>query len=191
MTHLSQSPFNTILKLLVEVCGLVATAPAQMTQPKESEDVKSHLQTLAWRIRSISILDRSDDEYPGMATMVELFQLAALVYLNRASGHIIESAAETQQRIERGLSIFSRITSCERQFPLLILGCEAWTDADRCTVLDLTSRTEKKDSSRSVFLTKKLIQAVWVQDDLSQGQIEYTEKLSAIMSCCTTLPTFV
>ncbi|CEJ56417.1 hypothetical protein PMG11_02625 [Penicillium brasilianum] len=191
MTNSNQSPVNTILKLLAEVCDLVAAAPAQMTPSKESDDFKSYLKVLAWRIRSISISDTRVNEYQGMATIVELFQLAALVYLNRAFGHIIESAAETQQRIERAFDIFSRITSCERQFPLLILSCEAWTDAERCTVLDLISRTEERDSSRSLFLTKKLIQAVWVQDDLSQGQIEYTEKLDAIMSCCTILPTFV
>ncbi|KAJ5379882.1 uncharacterized protein N7496_002310 [Penicillium cataractarum] len=189
MAHSNQSPFNTILKLLAEVCNLVAARPSQMIPFKEFDDFKSYLKVLAWRIRSISISNTIVNEYPGMATTVELFQLAALVYLNRAFGHIIGS--ETEQRIERGFDILSRMTSCERQFPLLILSCEAWTDADRCTVLDLISRTEKRDSSRSLCLTKKLIQAVWIQDDLSQGQIEYTEKLSAIMSCCTILPTFV
>ncbi|OQE43619.1 hypothetical protein PENCOP_c003G02066 [Penicillium coprophilum] len=191
MTHSTQSPFTTILKLLTEVCDLVAAAPAQMTPSKESDNFKSYLKILAWRIRSIPILDTTVDEYPGMTAIVELFQLATLVYLNRASGNIIESDAKTQQHIERSFSIFSQLSSCERQFPLLILGCEARTDGERCTVLDLICRTEKGDSSRSLFLTKKLIQAIWVQDDLSQGQIDYAEKLSAIMSCCTILPTFV
>lgn len=191
MIHSTQSPFTTILKLLAEVCDLVAAAAAQMNPPKECDNFKSYLKILAWRIRSIPIPDTIVDEYPGMATLGELFQLATLVYLNRASENNIESVAETQQRINRAFGIFSQLSSCERQFPLLILGCEARTDGERCTVLDLICRTEKGDSSRSLFLTKKLIQAIWVQDDLSQGQIDYKERLSAIMSCCTILPTFV
>ncbi|CAI7584537.1 unnamed protein product [Penicillium glandicola] len=189
--HSTQSPFTTILKLLTEVCDLVAVAPAQMTSSKESDNFKSYLKILAWKIQSIPISDTTVHKYPGMATLVELFQLATLVYLNRVSKNIIESAAKTQQRIERAFIIFSELDSCERQFPLFILGCEARTDDERCAVLDLICRTEKRDSSRSLFLTKKLIEAIWAQDDLSQGQIDYTEKLSAIISCCAILPTFV
>lgn len=158
---------------------------------KEADNFKSYLKILAWKVRSISFSDTIIDENPSLAALVELFQLATLIYLNRAFGNILESAAETQQRVERAFGIFSELSSCERQYPLFILGCEARTDAERYIILDLISRTEKGDSSRSLFITKKLIQAIWVQDDLSQDEIDYTEKLSAIMSCCTILPTFV
>ncbi|CAI7572340.1 unnamed protein product [Penicillium palitans] len=190
ITHSTQSPFIKILKSLTEVCNLVATTLTHMS-PSEEADFKSYLKILAWKIRSISISDTIIDENPSMAALVELFQLATLIYLNRAFGNILESTAETQQRVERAFGIFSELSSCERQYPLFILGCEARTDAERYIILDLISRTEKGGSSRSLFITKKLIQAIWVQDDLSQGEIDYTEKLSAIMSCCTILPTFV
>ncbi|OQE03170.1 hypothetical protein PENSOL_c001G05336 [Penicillium solitum] len=191
ITHSTQSPFIKILKSFIEVCNLVPTNLTHMSPSEEADNFKSYLKILAWKIRSISISDTIVDENPRMAALVELFQLATLVYLNRAFGNTLESAAETQQRVERAFSIFSELSSCERQYPLFILGCEARTDAERCIVMDLISRTEKGDSSRSLFITKKLIQAIWVQDDLSQGEIDYTGKLSAIMSCCTILPTFV
>ncbi|KAJ5675523.1 hypothetical protein N7462_008420 [Penicillium macrosclerotiorum] len=190
-TYPTQSPFTTILKLLAEVCDLATKKPPPKSQSKAYDGFKSYLQIIAWRIQSISISDDTIEGSSSMATLVELFQLATLVYLSRTSGNILEPAAETQQRIERAFSIFSQLNSCERQFPLLILGCEARTEVERRTVLDVLSRTEKGASSRSLFLTRRLIQAIWVQDDLSQGQINYTEKLSAILSCCTILPTFV
>ncbi|KAJ5356441.1 hypothetical protein N7517_011050 [Penicillium concentricum] len=191
ITHSTQSSFTKILKSLTGVFNLVATKPSHMSSSEEADNFKSYLKILTWRIRSIPISDTIINENPSMATLVELFQLATLIYLNRVFGNILELITETQQQIERAFSIFSQLKSCERQYPLFILGCEARTDGERCIVLDLISRTEKRDSSRSLFLTKKLIQAIWVQDDLSHGEIDYTEKLSAILSCCTILPTFV
>ncbi|KAJ5833245.1 hypothetical protein N7474_001556 [Penicillium riverlandense] len=191
IAHSAESIFTTTLKLLAEVCNTVATAPPHVLSSQGSDSFKSYLKILAWRIRSVVISDNTIGGRSDMAALVELFQLATLVYLSRIFGNTFEPAFETQQRIERAFNIFSQLSSCDRQFPLLILGCEARTDAERCTVLDLISRTEERTSSRSLFLTKKLIQAIWVQDDLSQGHIVYTEKLSAILTCCTILPTFV
>jgi hypothetical protein len=191
IAYSTQSPFTTTLRLLTEICDLVGTIPSHTPPYKTSDSFKSYLQILAWRVRSIPVSDNTVDGSPGMTALMELFQLATLVYLSRVSGNILEPAADTEQRIQRAFVIFSQLSSCERQFPLLILGCEARTDEERCTVLDLISRTEKGASSRSLFLTKKLIQAIWVQEDLSQGQVNYTDKLSAILSCCTILPAFV
>lgn len=41
-----------------------------------------------------------------------------------------------------------------------------------------------------LFLTNRLIQADWVQDDLPEGQIDYAEKLNAIVSFSSILPIF-
>ncbi|KAJ5952399.1 uncharacterized protein N7479_010812 [Penicillium vulpinum] len=153
ITYSTQSPFNKVLKSLTEVCNLVATKPSYDSPSGKAEDFENYLKILAWRIRSIPTSDTIIDENPSMVTLVELFQLATLIYLNRAFGNILEPATETQKRIERAF--------------------------------------ERRDSSRSLFLTKKLIQAIWAQDDLSQGEIDYTKKLSAILSCCNILPTFV
>ncbi|KAJ5817935.1 hypothetical protein N7447_007943 [Penicillium robsamsonii] len=153
ITHSAQSPFTKILRSLTEVCNLVATKLSNMFSSEEADDFESYVKILAWRIQSIPISDTIIDENPSMVTFVELFQLATLIYLNRAFGNILEPASQTQQRVEQAF--------------------------------------EKRDSSRSLFLTKKLIQAIWIQDDLAHGEIDYTEKLSAILSCCTILPTFV
>ncbi|KAF2682327.1 hypothetical protein K458DRAFT_370106 [Lentithecium fluviatile CBS 122367] len=181
----------TTLHLLSELCDAVSTRPhfAAMTA-EELEDYKSFLRVLDWRCRSNAI-DPHSKETPGMTTVEELYRLATLVYLHRASGDALGQPARTQQYIDKGLILFSQLAACERQFPVFILGSEARTDEERAIVLDLVSRTEKKSSSRSLNHVKMLLQAVWAQDDLADGELDYWDKMSTIISCCSIVPSLV
>ncbi|KAL4861459.1 hypothetical protein BDV12DRAFT_191071 [Aspergillus spectabilis] len=112
---------------------------------------------------------------------------ATLIYLYRASNSTLP-----------GLSIvtdlpgpFHNSAPIRSNLPHFILGCEAGTDTQRSIVLNLFEQTEKSTSSRSLFLVKKIIQAIWVQNDLAESGILYMGRLSAIVSCCPILPTFV
>ncbi|PNH49180.1 hypothetical protein VD0003_g7958 [Verticillium dahliae] len=74
-----------------------------------------------------------------------------------------------------------QLSFCKQQFPIHVIGCEARTDEQRAAVLDVISRTEKMSSSRSLNYCKRILQAVWAQDDLVNGcNIGYREKLSSI-----------
>ena len=185
------SPCNKTLALLSEGCDTLATAQLEAMSASQLDNYSSFMRSLGWRIQSISTTDDIEQDQTRKSRALELFQLATMVYLNRISGNLLELPIKTQQMIGEGFALFAQLSACERQFPLFVLGCEARTDAERCIVLDLLDRTEEKASSRSLCLLRRLIQAVWVQDDLAQGEVDYTEKLGAIMSCCSTLPTFV
>ena len=104
---------------------------------------------------------------------------------------LLDQSARTQQQIDRAFSIFSELSSCKRQFPLLILGCEARTDQQRAIVLDLIARTEKGTSSRPIIQVKILIHAMWAQDDLADQELNYWDKLSSIISACSIVPSLV
>jgi len=67
----------------------------------------------------------------------------------------------------------------QRQFPLLILGCEARTDEDRMVVLDLISGTEQSKSVCTLGNVKSLIQSLWAQDDLTEQELGYVDKVSS------------
>ena len=95
-----------------------------------------------------------------------------------------------RSRIEKSLLIFSRAATLQRQFPLLILGCEARTDEDRMVVLDLMSRTEKNTGIRNLQCMRGIIQSLWAQDDLAEKEIGYTEKMRAVLSSSGILPSF-
>ena len=64
-------------------------------------------------------------------------------------------------------------------------------DEQRAAILDLMSRTAERVPSRAFTYTRIILQAVWTQDDLADGPLEYWQKLSQIIKRCTNLPTFV
>jgi hypothetical protein len=121
--------------------------------------------------------------------VLELYQLAMLVYLNRANPKL-SPPSRTQQQIDRGFEIFTQLHSCPRQFPIFILGCEARSDDQRAVILDLICKTEEGVSTRSFNYCRELLQALWAQDDLASGDIDYLDKLSYVICCCKIVPTF-
>ena len=123
--------------------------------------------------------------------VMELYRLAMLAYLSRASDNPRYLSTRTQQHIDKAFAILARLGSCDRQFPVFILGCEARSDDQRAVVLDLISRTEQGNSSRSLNLVRVLLQASWAQDELGKGDLNYWDKMSYIISCCKVMPAFV
>lgn len=133
----------------------------------------------------------TSDDYTDAPLILELYQLAMLIYLNRVSQNLLNHWTSTQKQIDKAFAMLTRIGSCDRQFPVFILGCEACSDDQRAAVLDLISRTEKNVSSRSFNYVRLLLQAIWAQDDLAEGDLNYWDKLSYVISCCKIMPTFV
>ncbi|KAL5042601.1 hypothetical protein BDW71DRAFT_144495 [Aspergillus fruticulosus] len=175
--QLTPSPTNTLLILFNQGYQVLAATPDPV--PPRA------LQTLAWELQTLPLPDAPDPTF-------ELFRLAILVYFDRMTASTLEPRSSTQARIQHALTIFATLDSCPRQFPLFIIGCEARTDEERCTVLELIDRTEKTASSRSVVILRALIKAVWVQDDLAgDRELGYREKMTAIVSVCSLLPMFV
>lgn len=159
-------------------------------------DDTSLLLILEWRIRQSVVLTEFKEPLPGEwlseceGTLI-IYHLALLVYLERASGVTSQASNTLRSRIHRALNIFSHLKTLQRHFPLLIIGCEARGDEERLIVLDLISRTEQKSSVRSLESVKGLIQSLWAQDDLADQDLNYTEKVRAVMSSRASLPAFV
>lgn len=180
-----------MLDLLSEVCDTVSS---NAISPETSDNVDDHnnfLKMLDWRIRSLplpKVTEKSDD-----ATLVmKLYQLAMLLYFTHSSEGVTNQPIRTQQQIDQAFAILPRLSSCQQQFPIYIIGCEARTDEQRAVILDIISRTEKMSSSRSFHLCKRLLQASWAQDDLAEwNNISYRNKLSSIMSLAKIVPAFV
>lgn len=190
------SPTLATLELLSDVCDAIATRPPNTLTPEDVNNYKGFMRLLDWRIRNIQAShatgkEMEEDGAGEERTLVELYQLAILVYLNRVSGNIFGQGKKVQEHVEKGLSIFAQLDSCERQFPIFILGSEARTDEQRTSVLNLIDRTEKRSSSRSLNHVRLLILAVWAQDDLADKEVNYWDKMSAIISRCSILPSLV
>ena len=179
------------VQLLADVIKVSSVIPNLPTMPhQEREDLKALLRLQDWRIKSTPI-EPSTEHCPEKAAVVELHRLAMRVYLNCASGHVLGQAAKTRQHLDRAFDLFAQLSACERLFPVFVLGSQARTDHERAIVLDLMARTEKKQSSRSLNHVQILVQAIWTQDDLADGELDYWTKLTAIISCCSIVPSLV
>ncbi|KAL2825096.1 fungal-specific transcription factor domain-containing protein [Aspergillus cavernicola] len=124
--------------------------------------------------------------------IAELYRLAALIYLHRMSGPL--PGASTDIRIYKKLAfdILSRLLTCERAFPLSIVGCEAETDEQRSLVLSIISKTQRESNIRSLACVERLVKTKWIQDDLDEADtLPYSCRLSLIISSSDFLPTFI
>jgi hypothetical protein len=178
------------VELLLEVSETIAASPPAFSSSQDLDDYKSFLRVLDWKIRNIEILNIGDESAES-STITELYRQALLVYINRISGDLLGQSARTQQQIEQGFDSISKLTCCERQFPVFIFGCEARTDEQRAIIQDVIARTEVKYSSRSLAHVKSLINACWVQDDFAKNTLSYWDKLRLVIGSCSILPSLV
>ncbi|KAL2820560.1 fungal-specific transcription factor domain-containing protein [Aspergillus cavernicola] len=177
------STLNILLRLLSEGCEMLSNRPTT-TSPTALIQYKTSMKILSKRLKALP--------FPNSPSpTLQLFYHATLIYFNRATSNLLEPASKTQLRISQGFTLLSSLDSCERHFPLFILGCESRTDEDRCMILDLIARTERTGASRSLTLTRIFMEHVWVQDDLAIGKLDYAKTLSAVIGSCAILPTFV
>ena len=125
-------------------------------------------------------------------TLVELYRLAALLYLNRAalkySGHELKH----RRLVEEALLLLGDLQVHQASWPLFIIACEAKTDAQRKEVLRLFPETAPRLYVKSsIDGLRHMVQTCWNQDDLHADRgLDYTTKLSAVISSSKFLPPF-
>jgi hypothetical protein len=77
------------------------------------------------------------------------------------------------------------LETCTPQFPIFILGCEAYDDNQRAMILDLISRTEQAIRTRSFAQVRMLLEAIWAQHDLSVLDCgvkdSYSQRVSSVV----------
>lgn len=152
-----------------------------------TDDYQQYLKLLEWKLRRDNISNQQKSaptEGSSWNTdgVVELYQLATLIYLKRASADTTKEGSYLLAWIERSFDMLSRFEHCQWPFPLLILGCEARADDQRTIILDLISRTERSIHFQKLNSIKKTIQRIWVQDDLVAEQFNYVHKLGVVLS---------
>ncbi|KAK6860786.1 hypothetical protein PG995_004422 [Apiospora arundinis] len=181
------------IELLSEMCdGAVTPAPSRGSHG-DLTDHQNYLKILDWKIRNLPVTTSGFGFGCDVESKLELYRLAMLIYLNRASEDTLRQAARTQQHVDQGFSILSKLGFCDHQFPVFILGCEARGDGEREEILRLIQRTEDHGTCRAFNYVKRLLEAFWAQKDLASGggrDLKYWDQLSDVMSRCAVLPTF-
>jgi hypothetical protein len=183
---------HELLALLSEVCDNVL----EPSNPDyHTDDYKNYIKVLEWKLRRIRVMpsntDHIDPTIVASWRILELFRLATLIYVVRSSEGITKLSAKLDEWIEVSFAIMSQVDVCQSPFPLLILGCEADSDERRMVLLELVSKTEKRTRSQDLEFVTDIIQAVWAQDDLADGGLDYAHKLHVIFSSSGIVPALV
>ncbi|KAI0200564.1 fungal-specific transcription factor domain-containing protein [Astrocystis sublimbata] len=169
---LSSTPLDTLQRTIHTAESLVKSVPQLCTAAASSKTEAG--------------LDR-------LAALTELYRTAILVYIARLCASMFGETRDLTHLLDRGFAQIEQMQTCDRLFPVFILGCEADTDERRLLVLNLLRRTEKTHV-RSLDCLRRGLDSVWIQDDLHADQdimLDYMNKLDVIVSSSHTMPTFV
>lgn len=168
---------------------MASESPMPLTDSRQDQ-CRSLVQRLECAQQDLEDRVISAPDKHKIQSIAELFRLAGLIYLLRTNAH--SSASEdVELHASSAFTILDTLDTCERGFPMFIIGCEARSDVERKRVLGLFSRTQQHRYSGSLIVAQHMVERSWAQDDLYPGvTIDYTRKLNLIMSSYTFLPTF-
>ena len=111
-----------------------------------------------------------DNETANAATLhalhlAELYRLAARLYLARVARGDVRDNLTVVSLVSEAIDLLRSMGRCERPWPLFIIALEARTDDQRRVVLDAFTGLDKRPLW-NMSVTKKLVLAAWVKQDL-------------------------
>jgi hypothetical protein len=185
---------HEILYLLSEVFNTVVESSNPV---RNTENYRKQLHTLDFELQILA--ERENHEHtatskpnPIFDLVVELYRLATLIYLHRASSGILTTDQRFPGWVDQAFALLSQLPACQWPFPLLIFGCEAQTEEQRITILDIMQRTIENGQHRNITTTEQVIKTVWNQSDLVSGDLDYVHKLGVILSSTQrSVPAFI
>lgn len=195
---------NRILDLLSEAIDLYKQNLASQEANRAKGTTHSHFPSLDTVVpkmneaidheRQKALASHMYDMYPSELQLVEVYQLATLVYTSRLVESISGIFQNVEHLLDQAFHLLSRMEHCQRFFPVFIVGCEAHDDLRRTMILELIDRTERKFHIGRLECLRSAIRTAWVQHDLAADEdlvLKYTDKISAVLSGGGTLPSLV
>lgn len=126
--------------------------------------------------RSGSTAQRTED-------IAELYRLGGIIYLHRAARRSPLWTQCLQRSTTSAFEIICRLDTCERTFPLFVIGCEARNDPQRASILRIIRNTQEQYVPSDMIRVREYLERFWAQDDLDVGQeIDFAAKVTAALS---------
>lgn len=137
--------------------------------------------------------DVAGREADDMALVFELYRLSGLVCLARTGETRFGwmSGCEVEGLVDEAVVVMSQMETCQRQFPLVVLGSQARTDRQRRAVSELLDRTMSKATGRTIGCLRKTIEVSWIQTDLHADQdllLDFGQLIRALCGNCLSVP---
>ncbi|KAI6779242.1 uncharacterized protein J7T54_007769 [Emericellopsis cladophorae] len=136
-------------------------------------------------------LSQSAPSQHRMFAVMELYRLAALIYLERASRNFSGSSPKLATWAGAAFAMLATMGVLKYNFPVFIIACEARTDKQRIVILDCLEKTQASQPTAGTAMVKDMIQRAWAMDDLDPaGDVDYMEKLDVVVSGWDSMPSF-
>lgn len=184
------------LEVLTAISTLINTVIVMETDDDPHTETLDRIERrLKYAQQEVQIEDLDDttlaEATRQIRSIAELYRLAGLIYLYRAGRKTSPSNSKLQSFVEAAFRILGAMQTCERTFPLFVVGCEARTDVQRAIVLQLLSTTQTRFTPSNILRVHNYIERFWAADELDFNQeIDYAEKVTAILSSSGALPAF-
>ncbi|CAH0003788.1 unnamed protein product [Clonostachys byssicola] len=115
-------------------------------------------------------VDKTGDDGPGTwkhySAVARLFQLSALIYLDRVVRGLPASSLLSQQSAKEAFTIMQDLKMCERPFPLLMLALQAQGDDERRIILTVLENATRQRELGDLTMTESVVRTIWAQQDL-------------------------
>ncbi|KAK4061986.1 transcriptional regulator family: Fungal Specific TF [Trichoderma aggressivum f. europaeum] len=183
---------RTVLEPIAAVCDILVEPHDPRAQAIEYQSRLCSLESTLINDSVAKTTTPGSDEGEDII-VAELYQLATLVYLLNGSSSSRIPDHQLDGLIDRGFCLIRKLRTCERCFPLLILGSEARTDEERMLLLELIHKTGAKHNESSLMRVRAGLEMVWSQRDLEADEDEYSElsylhRLDTVIGSSCTLP---
>ncbi|UKZ82852.1 hypothetical protein TrVFT333_010652 [Trichoderma virens FT-333] len=185
------TPIRTVLEPIAAVCDILVEPHDPRAQATEYQNrLRSLESTLINNPVPKTTITESDE---GEDVIAELYQLATLIYLFNGSASSFIVDHQLDGLIDRGFYLIRKLNTCQRSFPLLILGSEARNDEERMLLLELIYKTGAKHNDSSLMRIRAGLEMVWSQRDLEADEDEYSDlsylhRLDTVIGSACTLP---
>ena len=123
----------------------------------------------------------------------DLHRLASLIYVNRAVHCVSDADFRQSQLVQAGISLLTKLRTCQNAWPLFIIACEAVDDDQRLAILEVFEQTRQDHRRRSshIHVIQHMVEAMWKQHDLNvENGVDYLTILDAVVGAVPFIPPF-
>ncbi|KAI5456939.1 fungal-specific transcription factor domain-containing protein [Mariannaea sp. PMI_226] len=175
------------LELLDILCHLIDAVLEDSDPDYQSMDHMKRLRSFELRLQSLEqrhtgALGDNIVKMTHQILIADLFSLATLTYLYRLAAGEPADCEKVARTLGKAFSVLRQLEYCERPWPLFVLALEARTDEQRAIILRVLQGSLERKPLGTMALVNRMIHDAWVQQDLSDVEMNPRGLYNSIIS---------
>lgn len=111
--------------------------------------------------------DKPDPYSEQLTREARLYCLATQVYLERLGRGMERASDKVRVLLDEAFALLETMGRCQHPWPLFVVGLEARDEEERTLMIEVMARALDRRPPGNLALTRRMVQAAWVQRDLS------------------------